>query len=153
MPYGMFGATDGPRMITVGNNCPFLRFYREVIEHPCIADDERYQTHLARRDIRGSELTREITRRLRQVLLECLTAAGIPCAEVLGLHEALTSPRAAAGSLVTHPPHPEAGTTPVLSPPDRLDGARPPVSSDAAPEPPYGVLAHSTSFTKCLLKH
>ena len=56
-----------------------------------------------------------------------LDAAGIPCGEVLGLHEALTSDRARAGNLVL----PQGGdadpTAYVLAPPYRLDGERLPV--------------------------
>ena len=62
-------------------------------------------------------------------LLDRLTGAGIPCGEVLGLHEALTSKRAAEAGLVTTYAHPEAGSTHVLAPPYRFDGARLPVRS------------------------
>ena len=73
--------------------------------------------------------------RKRAVLLERLAVAGIPCGEVLGLHEAPTSKRATDAGLVTTQPHPEVGSTQVLAPPYRFDGARLPVRS--AP-PPLG---------------
>ena len=73
------------------------------------------------------ELIREIGLRPRKQLLERLAAAGIPCGEVCGLHEALTSQRAVAGGLVTTQLHPVAGTTPVMAPPYRFDGIRLPV--------------------------
>ncbi|MGF6601292.1 crotonobetainyl-CoA:carnitine CoA-transferase CaiB-like acyl-CoA transferase [Paraburkholderia sp. GAS448] len=130
VPYGVFDAADGPLVITVGNNSQFTRFCRDVIERPDLAEDERFQTNIGRaanREALVPELNREIARRERRVLLERLTQAGIPCGEVLGLHEALTSRRATDAGLVTTQPHPEAGSTHVLAPPYRFDGARLPV--------------------------
>jgi crotonobetainyl-CoA:carnitine CoA-transferase CaiB-like acyl-CoA transferase len=59
--------------------------------------------------------------------LKRLAAAGIPCGEVLGLYEALTSQRAVQSGLVTQQPHPVAGHTHVLAPPYRMDGQRMPI--------------------------
>ena len=130
MPYGVFDALDGPVVITVGNNSQFERFCRDVIERPDLADDARFRTNVLRaanRAVLKPELIREIGLRPRKQLLERLAAAGIPCGEVCGLHEALTSQRAVAGGLVTTQPHPVAGTTPVMAPPYRFDGIRLPV--------------------------
>jgi crotonobetainyl-CoA:carnitine CoA-transferase CaiB-like acyl-CoA transferase len=130
VPYGVFDAADGPLVITVGNNAQFERFCRDVLERPDLADDERFKTNTGRsanRDVLVPEVSRELGLRPRAVLLARLAGAGIPCGEVLGLHEALTSPRAVAGGLVTTQPHAEAGSTPVLAPPYRFDGVRMPV--------------------------
>ncbi|WP_042266575.1 CaiB/BaiF CoA transferase family protein [Paraburkholderia heleia] len=132
VPYGVFDAADGPLVVTVGNNAQFERFCREVIERPDLADDARYKTNILRAQNRETlvpELTHELGRRPRKLLLERLARAGIPCGEVAGLREALLSPRATRGGLVTQQPHPhtESGTTPVLAPPWRFDGERLPV--------------------------
>jgi crotonobetainyl-CoA:carnitine CoA-transferase CaiB-like acyl-CoA transferase len=132
VPYGVFDAADGPLVITVGNNAQFERFCREVIERPDLADDARYKTNIQRgqnRDALLPELTRELGSRPRKLLLERLASASIPCGEVAGLREALLSPRATEGGLVTQQPHShtESGTTPVLAPPWRFDGERMPV--------------------------
>ncbi|WP_028221340.1 CaiB/BaiF CoA transferase family protein [Paraburkholderia oxyphila] len=132
VPYGVFDAADGPLVITVGNNAQFERFCREVIERPDLADDARYKTNILRgqhRETLVPELERELGSRPRKLLLERLAQAGIPCGEVAGLREALLSPRATQGGLVTQQPHPhtECGTTPVLAPPWRFDGERMPV--------------------------
>ncbi|WP_028209643.1 CaiB/BaiF CoA transferase family protein [Paraburkholderia mimosarum] len=132
VPYGVFDAADGPLVITVGNNAQFERFCREVIERPDLAGDGRYTTNILRgrnRETLLPELTRELGSRPRRLLLERLARAGIPCGEVAGLREALLSPRATQGGLVTQQPHPhtESGTTPVLAPPWRFDGERMPV--------------------------
>ncbi|CAD6516337.1 Acetyl-CoA:oxalate CoA-transferase [Paraburkholderia kirstenboschensis] len=132
VPYGVFDAQDGPLVIAVGNNGQYERFCRKVIERPDLFDDDRYRTNLVRathRETLVPELTREIASRPRALLLECLTRAGIPCGEVLGLHQALTSTRASQAGLLTTFEHPEAGSTHVLAPPYRFDGARLPVRS------------------------
>lgn len=130
VPYGVFDAQDGALIIAVGNNAQFERFCAEVIERPDLAADARYKTNLLRgqnRDTLVPELHRELRARPRKLLLQRLGAAGIPCGEVLGLLEALTSPRAASAGLVTQQPHPVAGSTHVMAPPYRLDGERLPV--------------------------
>ncbi|SAK71705.1 L-carnitine dehydratase/bile acid-inducible protein F [Caballeronia pedi] len=130
VPYGVFEAEDGALVITVGNNAQFVRFCCDVIDRPDLAEDDRFRTNIARAQNRSAllpEIDRELARRKRAVLLERLKLASIPCGEVLGLHEALSSERATGRGLVTNVPHPETGTMQVLSPPYRFDGARPPV--------------------------
>ncbi|MEC5406516.1 CoA transferase [Paraburkholderia sp. MPAMCS5] len=130
VPYGVFNAEDGPLVVAVGNNAQFARLCREVIERPDLADDERFKTNINRATHRAAllpELTGELARRKRRDLLQRMTQAGIPCGEVLGLHEALSSTRAIDAGIVTTQTHPEAGDMHVLAPPFRFDGARLPV--------------------------
>jgi len=132
VPYGMYEALDGPLIIAVGNNAQFAKFCREVVQRPDIADDPRYTTNVERAKHRQAltPLLTDLIRALpREVLLERLMAAGIPCGRVSGLHEALTSERTRRSQLVQHLPHPATanGTTPVLAPPWRMDGTRLPV--------------------------
>lgn len=130
MPYGVYDAADGPLVVACGNNSQFARFCTEVIERPELATDERFKTNLKRsanRDILVPILTFELGRRKRKDLLERLAGAGIPCGEVAGLHEALTSKRATDAGLVTTQTHPVAGDIKVMAPPYRFDGERLPV--------------------------
>lgn len=130
VPYGMFEAADGPLIIAVGNNTQFDKFCRQVIERPDIVEDPRFATNVERARNRPElvPLLNGMIRSLpRDVLLERMTAAGIPCGRVAGLHEALTSERTRASGLVQDMPHPVTGTTPVFAPPYRLDGQRLPV--------------------------
>ncbi|WP_063532932.1 CaiB/BaiF CoA-transferase family protein [Burkholderia sp. MSMB1589WGS] len=129
VPYGVFDAADGPIVITVGNNAQFARFC-DVIGRPELAADARFATNIARSANRAEllpEILRELGRRPRAALLAALADAGIPCGEVLGLREALTSERAQSAGLVTRQPHPAAGEVDVLAPPYRFDGERLPV--------------------------
>jgi crotonobetainyl-CoA:carnitine CoA-transferase CaiB-like acyl-CoA transferase len=130
VPYGVFDAADGPLVITVGNNAQFQRFCTEVIERPDLAADERFATNTGRSANRHAllpELRAELARRPRELLLARLSAAGIPCGEVLGLLEALRSKRSAEAGLLAELPNPETGRVEVLAPPYRLDGERLPV--------------------------
>ncbi|WP_373376177.1 CaiB/BaiF CoA transferase family protein [Cupriavidus nantongensis] len=130
VPYGVFDAADGPLVITVGNNAQFQRFCTDVIERPDLAADERFATNTGRSANRQAllpELRAELARRPRELLLARLSAAGIPCGEVLGLLEALRSRRSAEAGLLAELPNPETGRVEVLAPPYRLDGERVPV--------------------------
>lgn len=138
MPYGVYEAEDGPLVVAVGNNAQFMRFCTDVIGRADIAADERFKTNLLRtthRDVLMPEIRSELGRRKRRDLLDRMSTAGIPCGEVAGLHEALTSRRAIDSGLVATMPHPEVGSVTVLASPYRFDGERLPVRS--AP-PPLG---------------
>ncbi len=130
VPYGMYESADGPLIIAVGNNAQFDKFCRQVIERPDIVEDPRFATNVNRAKHRlelGPMLKELIATFPRDLLLQRLTAAGIPCGKVAGLHEALTSERTRSGRLVQDMPHPVEGTTPVFAPPYRLDGQRLPI--------------------------
>ncbi len=132
VPYGMYDAADGPLIIAVGNNAQFDKFCRQVIERPDIVEDPRFSTNVNRAKNRlelSPMLKALIASFPRELLLERLTAAGIPCGRVAGLHEALTSERTRRSGLVRDMPHPVVGTTPVFAPPYRLDGQRLPIRS------------------------
>ena len=130
VPYGMFEAADGPLIVAVGNNSQFDKFCRQVVMRPDIVEDPRYATNVERAKNRLTLLPvmKELfTSFPRDVLLQRMTAAGIPCGKVAGLHEALTSERTRRGGLLQEMPHPVAGTTQVFAPPYRLDGQRLPI--------------------------
>jgi crotonobetainyl-CoA:carnitine CoA-transferase CaiB-like acyl-CoA transferase len=73
-------------------------------------------------------LVREALRGLsRRELLDRLSAASIPCGEVLGMYEALTSQRTAQAGLLHSFDDSQAGRQTVLAPPYVMDGERTPV--------------------------
>ncbi|QNP47709.1 CaiB/BaiF CoA transferase family protein [Diaphorobacter aerolatus] len=130
VPYGMYESADGPLIITVGNNAQFDKFCRVVLERPDIVEDERFSNNVnrAKNRLALTPMLRELIRsHKRDVLLDRLARAGIPCGKVLGLHEALASERTRRSGLVRDMPHPLAGTTPVFAPPVRMDGQRLPI--------------------------
>ena len=130
VPYGMYESADGPLIIAVGNNSQFDKFCRQVIMRPDIVEDQRFSTNVnrARNRLELLPMLKELIQSFpRDLLLERLTAAGIPCGRVAGLHEALTSERTRRSGLLRDMPHPVVGTTPVFAPPYRLDGQRLPI--------------------------
>lgn len=130
VPYGMYESADGPLIIAVGNNSQFDKFCRQVIMRPDIVEDQRFSTNVnrARNRLELLPMLKALIGSFpRDQLLERLTAAGIPCGRVAGLHEALTSERTRRSGLLRDMPHPVAGTTPVFAPPYRLDGQRLPI--------------------------
>lgn len=127
VPYGVFDAEDGPLVIAVGNNGQFRTFCETVIKRLDLVDDPRYATNLER--LRNREtllpiINAELLSRKRSDLLATLTVAGIPCGEVAGLHNALTSERTRDAKIVGQYPHPTGRTVPVMSSPWRFDGER-----------------------------
>lgn len=149
VPYGVFDAADGPLVVTVGNNGQFQRFCREVISRPEWADDERFATNTARsanREVLLPQLREALRAFTRVQLLERLTAAQIPCGEVLGMYEALNSERTAAAGLLHRFEDSEAGTQAVLAPPYAMDGERMPVRM-----PPPHLGEHTQTVLKELL--
>ena len=130
VPYGLFEAADGPLIIGVGNNRQFEAFCRHVIDRPDIFEDPRYATNVERARNRLEVLPmlkQIIASHPRQQLLDRMHAVGIPCGEVAGLHEALTSQRTQQAGMFHQMPHPVAGQTWVFAPPYRLDGQRLPI--------------------------
>jgi crotonobetainyl-CoA:carnitine CoA-transferase CaiB-like acyl-CoA transferase len=130
VPYGVFDAADGPVVITVGNNGQFVRFCQQVVGHPEWAADPRFATNSDRSANREIllPLVREALRGFsRRDLLARLTEAGIPCGEVLGMYEALTSQRTSQAKLLHHFDDSQAGQQTVLAPPYVMDGERTPV--------------------------
>lgn len=130
VPYGVFEAQDGPLVLAVGNNAQFARFCTDVIDRPELAGDERFRTNLGRSRNRHELLPvihHELAARKRKDLLKRLSAANIPCGEVLGLHEALTSERTQQSDLVQHYSLPNGGKAHIMAPPYKLDGVRTPV--------------------------
>ena len=127
---GTEAVASGTDSIAVGTNAQFDKFCRQVVMRPDIVEDPRYATNVERARNRLTLLpvvTGLIREFPRDLLLARLTECGIPCGEVLGLHEALTGPRTRRGGLVQELPHPVAGSTHVYAPPYRLDGQRLPI--------------------------
>lgn len=127
VPYGVFDAADGSLVITVGNNGQFVRFCNEVVDRPEWAADERFATNVARSANRKllMPMVQDVLRRFtRRELLAKLTAAQIPCGEVLGMLDALTSQRTQEAGLLHRFEDAQAGAQAVLAPPYAMDGQR-----------------------------
>lgn len=128
VPYGVFDAADGSLVIAVGNNRQFRLFCTDVLGRNDLAADARFETNIKRmenRDALTTQLNIELIKYKKDDLLDKLSACGIPCGLVLGLHEALASQRTSDTGLLQKHTHPVAGEVTVMAPPWRLDGVRP----------------------------
>lgn len=127
VPYGVFDAKDGPIIVAVGNNRQFADLCSSVLDMPALAEHPDYRTNLARSRNRESLLPLlrdELAWRERKPLLAAMQKAGIPCGEVLGLHEALAGRRTEEARLISYHHHPGGTTVPVMNPPWQFDGER-----------------------------
>lgn len=132
VPYGVFDARDGPMVITVGNDRQFRSLCNAVLERADLADDPRFATNGLRTRNREAlliALSEALRRHDRAWLLARLAAEGVPCGEVFGAHEALTSPRTQRSGMVSEWEHASGARLPLIGPPWRFDNERPPVRS------------------------
>jgi crotonobetainyl-CoA:carnitine CoA-transferase CaiB-like acyl-CoA transferase len=130
VPYGIFDTKDKPVIVAVGNSSQFDNFCKHVICRPDIPEDERYSTNVERiknRDTLLPMMRRYLLEIEGDVVLSRMKAAGIPCGEVSGLYEGLSSTRSQDVNLVTKVAHPLAGDVWVFTPPYKIDGAKPPI--------------------------
>jgi crotonobetainyl-CoA:carnitine CoA-transferase CaiB-like acyl-CoA transferase len=95
--------------------CPKEKFWRLLVgalDHPDWADDPRFATMAARSEHADQLLPlleAEIVRRTTDEWIDVLTAAGVPCAPVRTVEEALADPHTAARELVVTTGHPVWG--------------------------------------------
>lgn len=127
VPYGVFDAKDGPVVIAVGNNSQYQRFCEQVIFRPDLAADPRFESNTDRskhRHILSPLLEDAIRQYPRTELIARMQAAGIPCGEVQGLHEALESDRTRDAEMLYRYEDSEAGPQAIHAPPYVIDNER-----------------------------
>jgi formyl-CoA transferase/CoA:oxalate CoA-transferase len=120
-------------MVAVGNDRLWRRF-ASVLDRPELADDPRFATNPDRVQHRAELLAiieTELGRRGTAEWAQRLEAAGIPCAPISSVGQALSSPQAQARSMVTELRHPTAGLVRLVSSPLKLGAT--PVRTPTAP--------------------
>lgn len=113
-PTGVFNAADGPLYIACANDRTWQRLMgalgrRDLIDHPDFAtnaDRARNRQQLA------VLIEGELGKQNREQWLPGLRDAGVPVAAVRSVEEAFQSDEMALRKLVSHIPHPTAGTVP-----------------------------------------
>jgi crotonobetainyl-CoA:carnitine CoA-transferase CaiB-like acyl-CoA transferase len=124
VPYETYEAADRPFAVAVGNDRLFARMC-EAVGLPDLPADERFTTNEARVtnvDALGDRLEAVFRRRSAEHWIETLRAAGVPVGPINGVDEAF----ALAAELGLQPVD-ESHDIPLIAPPLRLDGERPPV--------------------------
>jgi len=129
-PYEAFDAADGPFIICVGNDRLFAKLCA-CLDRPEWTDDPRYRDNRARLAHR-TELNADIHAILAQAprrdWLDALQAAGVPCAPINSLAEAVVHPQVRALDMIQ--PAPGVGFT-LTGLPVSFDGDRPTIGSAA----------------------
>ena len=136
VPYQPFHTGDGLLAVAAANDGLFVRLC-EAIERPELAADERYVTNDARvrnRDALVAELEGIFAARTTDEWLGRLLAAGVPCGEIRGVHDALQL----AGGATTDVEHPTSGTLPLVNAPFSFTHAE-----LSAPTPPPRLGEHT----------
>lgn len=129
VPFQNFQAADGWLVVA----CPKEKFWQRLCQalgRPELARDERFSDFAARdrnREALLAILDEAFAERPVEEWLRALAAAGVPCARVNGVLEALEEPQALAREAVVEHEHPVLGTVRTIRTPLRLDGGeRPP---------------------------
>ena len=123
VPYRAYPTRDGQLVITVANDNQFRRF-ADLLGRNEWADDRRFARNRDRVENRD-EIDRLICEELlahdRSHWVAILDAAGIPCARINSVPEALCSPQASARNLVVPARHPSMSDLKIMGPPFRFD--------------------------------
>jgi formyl-CoA transferase/CoA:oxalate CoA-transferase len=133
VPYEALAAADGRLMVAAGND-RLWRKLTEVVGAPALADDPRFATNPDR--VRHRQeliplLEAALARRGCAQWAEALNSAGVPCAPISTVEEALTSEQATARAMVQVLHHPTAGRLRTIGSPLKLSGT--PVRIRTAP--------------------
>lgn len=142
-PYGLFEARDRPFVVAAGTTTLWERFC-DVVGQPSLRDDCRFASQEARAaaqaDLR-SLLAPVFSSRDAEHWLGDFDAAGVPCALIATVAEALASPEVETLRLVRKLPLPNGTSTKTLAYPARIDGKPWPESS-----PPPGLGEHTADI-------
>lgn len=135
VPTGVIDTADHPIFLVCSNTVIFQRLFRDVLNMPEIADDPALfapRDRLAQKE-RVVGLVQEAFRKdTRDNWLAKLRAASVTAGAVRTIAEAVRSEEVAQRGLVTHIPHPTAGTVPNVALPMRFSDT-PVVAPVAAP--------------------
>jgi formyl-CoA transferase len=135
VPYEAFDASDAPLLICVGNDRLFVKF-AQVLERPDWPQDARFRSNrdrLAHKDALLDQIRSIMVTRSRDTWIEALEAAGVPCAPLHTLPEALSQAHVQALGIVQTVPGEDFRLTGV---PLSFDGERPHI---AGPAPRLGA--------------
>lgn len=122
-PYAPYRARDGEVVLAVGTERQWHALGR-AMEDPALCSDPRFATNVdrvANRDSLRTEIERRLAGQSIATWLERLEAAGVPCAPVNGIAEALAQPQIAQGDLLQLVTLSSGRVVPMVASPIRVD--------------------------------
>ncbi len=127
-PAGVFEASDGPFMLTIGNDVQYARLCNDVVGRPDLATDPRFVDNNSR--VANTAAIREVFEEIfrektRAEWVKVLRAGGVPCGSVATVGEALDSDLARTRGAVQDVSHSDIGSYPAIMTPARLHGTEP----------------------------
>lgn len=129
-PYQAFPCSDGRYVYIAVINDKFWRLLCSALGQPELADDPRYAKNIGRVEHR-TELAHRLSELMAQrpsaEWLEALQNAGVPCAPVNSLSEAMSDPQVVHNGVLTNMQHPTLGELRTVGLPMTFDGERPPI--------------------------
>lgn len=129
-PYQAFPCSDGRYVYIAVINDKFWRLLCSALGEPELADDPRYAKNVGRVQHRAEladRLSVLMAQRPSTHWLETLQNAGVPCAPVNTLSEAMSDPQVIHNGLLASMQHPTLGELRTVGLPMTFDGERPPI--------------------------
>lgn len=133
-PIGLYQASDGPFVLTVGNDALWRRLCERVLDRPDLPDDPDFLDNERRAGNRPrlTEILNAIFATApRDRWIDAMRKAGIPAGPIRTVGEAMESEETRLRGIVRRVPHEAAGEVPVIASPMNLSGTpvRDPVGS------------------------
>ena len=128
--FGTFATKNGPLVLGVANSRLFFKLAK-VLGREEWTTDPRYQTNADRMEHRDhliQQITSHILQETKEIWMERLEAAGVPCAPILSIPEVLAQPQTKAMDILR--PEPDANLE-IMALPFSIDGQRPEFRSRA----------------------
>ncbi|EHJ60697.1 acyl-CoA transferase/carnitine dehydratase [Novosphingobium pentaromativorans US6-1] len=123
-PAGQFTCSDGDLILSAGADNQF-KALAKVIDRPEWADAPEFATRplrVSNRDIINAGINESLSAHPRHYWFEKLQAAGIMCAPINTMAEALEEPQVKHRGVVIEIEHPRAGPVPIIANPMRMSG-------------------------------
>lgn len=129
VPFGNFPTKDG-WVVAGGSKEKFWRLLARAIGLAELVQDPRFrtfETRLEHRDELTALLDAVFVTKTTAEWLERLVQAGVPCAPINTVRQALEDPQVAARELITHRRHPQLGSVAHIASPVRVGSGRAPL--------------------------
>ena len=133
-PIGTYNASDGPFLLTVGNDALWRKLCVEVLKAPELPEDPEFasnETRAGNRSRLNAILNEIFSKDTRDNWIAKMRKSGVPAGPIRTVGEAMRSPETRARGLIKKVPHTAAGEVSVVRSPMKLSGTpvRDPVGS------------------------